>query len=197
MLRALCIDLMDTLVVDPYREALRAGTGMDLDDLRDLRDPDAWVDFETARIDEAEFARRFFAPPGGRHRLDMVAFNRARREGYRLVEGMVDVLDAVEGRVQRYVATNYPVWVAEVVEAFRLDERTEGVFASHHLGVRKPAPAFFERLLAEIGQSPRDCLLVDDREDNCAGARAAGMRAHRFTTAADLRARLRREGLAV
>lgn len=201
MLRALCIDLMDTLVSDPYREALRAGTGLDADELEALRDPGAWPAFETALIDEAEFARRFFAtPPGphrpGRaHRLDMAAFNRARRAGYGLVEGMVELLDALEGHVERYVATNYPVWVVEVVEAFGLDQRTEGVYASHHFGVRKPAAAFYERLLGEIRHRPEHCLLVDDRGENCAGARAVGMRAHLFTGVSGLRARLRGEGL--
>jgi HAD superfamily hydrolase (TIGR01509 family) len=195
MLRALCLDLMDTLVVDPYREALLAGTGLELAELRELRDPEAWAAFETAQIDEAEFARRFFSTAGGRYRLDLDAFNRARRQGYRPVEGMEDLLEATAGHLERYIATNYPVWVAEVVDLLGLAGRTDGVIASHDLGVRKPSPAFYAELLARVGHEPRACLFVDDRAENCAGARAAGMRAHLFTGAAGLRARLRQEGL--
>lgn len=188
---------MDTLVVDPYREALVAGTGLDLRRLRTLRDPEAWPAFETAMIDEAEFARRFFATGDGQHQFDLAAFNRARRSGYRFVDGMQEVLDAAGGHLERFVATNYPVWVTEVVEQFGLDHLTEGVYASHHLGVRKPSAAFYDRLLAEIGHEPHACLFVDDRPDNCAGAETAGMRTHLFTGAGDLLERLRAEGVQV
>lgn len=195
MLRALCLDLMGTLVVDPYRDALVAGTGLEFAALAGLRDPDAWPAFESGRIDEAEFARRFFADPRAGHRLDLAAFNRARRAGYRFLPGMEALLADTEGLVRRYVASNYPVWVDELTRTFALDRRTDGVYASHHLGVRKPEPAFYERLLARIRHEPRACLFVDDREDNCTGAEAAGMRSHLFTGAGDLRARLRADGL--
>jgi FMN hydrolase / 5-amino-6-(5-phospho-D-ribitylamino)uracil phosphatase len=195
MIRALCLDLMGTLIVDPYREALTAGTGLDLAILRTLQDRSAWPDFEIASIDEAEFVRRFFADPGAGHALDIDAFHRARRSGYAWLPGMPELLAEVEGRVDRYVASNYPAWIEDVREAFDLDGCTEGVWASHHLGVRKPDRRFFELLLDKIGHDPVACLFVDDRPDNCAGAEAAGLRSHLFTDADDLRARLRTEGV--
>jgi HAD superfamily hydrolase (TIGR01509 family) len=194
MLTALCLDLMDTLVVDPYRTALEAGTGLSLREIAAVRDPEAWPAFEVAAIDEETFVRRFFRPGTG-HRFDPDAFHEARRAGYRFVEGMEAVLEATAGRVQRYVASNYPVWIAEVVETFGLDERVEGVWASHHLGARKPDPLFFERLVDRIGHEPGSCLFVDDREDNCTAAEVAGMRAHVFVGAEDLRRRLAAEGI--
>jgi FMN hydrolase / 5-amino-6-(5-phospho-D-ribitylamino)uracil phosphatase len=195
MLRAICLDLMDTLVRDPYRDAVRAATGLDLDALRAVKDPDAWPMFEVGEIDEQEFARRFFADPSNEHTFDLAAFHEARWRGYAFLPGMEALLDDAEGHVERYVASNYPVWVEELSERFGLTERTEGVWASHHLGVRKPDPTFFERLLERIGREPADCLFVDDRADNCAAAAAVGMRAHRFTGADDLRERLRAEGI--
>lgn len=195
MLRAVCFDLMDTVIVDPYREALAAGTGLPAGELSGLVDRRAWPDFEEARIDEATFAARFFLESSGRT-LDLAALHRARRAGYRWVPGMRELVGGLGGRVDRHVASNYPVWIEELRREFALDERFEGVWASHHLGVRKPAPVFFTRLLAAVGHAPGACLLVDDRVANCAAAEAAGMRAHRFTTAADLAVRLRAEGVA-
>jgi FMN hydrolase / 5-amino-6-(5-phospho-D-ribitylamino)uracil phosphatase len=197
MLRALCLDLMGTLVHDPYREALVAATGLDVERLRPLRDPDAWPAFEIGAIDEAEFARRFFTEPDGDHRFDLAAFNRARHAGYAFLPGMDALLEDTAGVVERYVASNYPVWVEELAQRFGLHERTEGVWSSHHLGVRKPDPRFFARLLERIGHAASDCLFVDDRDDNCVAAAEAGMRTHRFTGAAELRARLRADGLPV
>jgi HAD superfamily hydrolase (TIGR01509 family) len=197
MLRALCLDLMGTLVRDPYREAVRAATGLELDAVHAAKDPDAWPAFEVGEIDEAEFARRFFADPTTHLTFDLGAFHRARHAGYAFLPGMDQLLDDTGGVVERYVASNYPVWVEELADRFRLQERTEGVWSSHHLGVRKPAPAFYERLLERIDRAARECLFVDDVEVNCRGAEAVGMRAHRFVGADDLRARLRAERLPV
>jgi HAD superfamily hydrolase (TIGR01509 family) len=195
MVHALFLDLMGTLVEDPYTAAVRAATGLDLDVLAHVKDPEAWPAFEIGEIDEQEFARRFFTDPDTHHRFDLTTFHRVRRDGYVFLPGMEALLTDTAGLVDRYIASNYPVWVEELTERFALDERTDGVWASHHFGVRKPDPAFYERLLRAVGRQAAECLFVDDREDNCAGAEAAGMRAHRFTGADDLRARLRAEGL--
>jgi HAD superfamily hydrolase (TIGR01509 family) len=197
MLRALCLDLMGTLVCDPYQDAVQAATGLDLRALRAVKDPHSWPAFEIGAIDEEEFARRFFADPHTEHTFDLVAFHRVRRAGCAFLPGMDALLDDTAGLVDRYIASNYPVWVEELAEQLALYERMEGVWASHHLGVRKPDPAFYERLLEKIAREPHECLFVDDREENCVAAEAVGMRAHLFAGADDLRARLRAEGIAV
>jgi len=189
MLRALCLDLMGTVLYDPYLEAIAAGTGRPATP-GGLADPSSWRDFEMARIDEAEFLRRCWPDAGGRP-FDAAAFHAARRDGYRFLPGMRELLHAVGGRLDRYIASNYPVWIEEVRLAFALDECCEGVWASHHLGVRKPDPEFYLRLLARIGHRAESCLFVDDRASNCAGAEAVGMRAHLFDGAEGLARRLR------
>lgn len=193
MLRAVCLDLMDTLLHDPYREALRAGTGLAPHELSAVCDPSAWPDFEVAAIDEPTFARRFFAEPG--RRFDYDAFSRARREGYRWLPGMRELLDGLDGRVDRWVASNYPVWIEELRGRFALDRRCEGLVVSYHLGVRKPAPAFYAALLERVRHDPGQCLFIDDKAANCEAAEDAGLRAHRFVDAADLTRRLIVEGV--
>jgi HAD superfamily hydrolase (TIGR01509 family) len=197
MLRALCLDLMGTLVYDPYLEAIEAATGIDAEKAGRFRDPTSWPDFEAGLIDEDEFVRRFFRNGEAGRRLDLAAFHRVRREGYRFLPGMDDLLDALDGRLDRYVASNYPVWIEEMAERFRLDRRVEGVVASCHLGVRKPDPEFFRLLLERIGHAPDACLFVDDRAANCAAAAEAGMRAHRFEGVDGVVERLRAEGVEV
>lgn len=191
MVRVVCFDLMDTLVVDPFREALEAGTGMPLAELLARRDPHAWPAFESGQISEAEFVERVV--PGVA--FDHEAFTRTRREGYALVPGMRGLLDELEGGVTRWVASNYPEWIEEVLHRFGLVERVDGVTVSCREGVCKPDPAFFERLVAQVGHPPHHCLLVDDRPSNCAAAERAGLRAHHFAGAAGLRRRLQAEGV--
>ncbi|MFE6968260.1 HAD family hydrolase [Isoptericola sp. NPDC057653] len=48
---------------------------------------------------------------------------------------------------------------------------------SHDLGAAKPDPAFFVEAARRIGADPSAILFVDDRQDNVAGARAAGLAA--------------------
>ncbi|AUX41885.1 haloacid dehalogenase [Sorangium cellulosum] len=195
MVRAVCFDLMDTVLYDPYREALAAATRARAAELAKYRDPTCWPDFEIGAIDEAEFARRFFREGAEGVSFDIGAFHRVRREGYRFLPGMREILEALSGRALRFVASNYPVWVEELRATFALDGLFEGIYSSHHLRVRKPAREFFDRLVSRIGVDAGGCLFIDDRAENCDAAAAVGMRAHLFDGAAGLRDRLVREGL--
>lgn len=191
------LDLMGTLLTDPYRAALRAGTGLEPAELVPLMRRSAWPAFERGELDELAWAEAFWAEPEAGYGLDVAAFHAARRSGYAWLPGM----EALVGDLCRagpcWVASNYPAgWIAEVAERFGLDERCAGVVASSHLGARKPDAAFYERFLERAGLAAGDCVFVDDREENCAGARAVGMRAIRFTGAFELRARLDAEGVA-
>ncbi|MGK4005684.1 HAD-IA family hydrolase [Sorangium sp. So ce1036] len=197
MVRAVCFDLMDTVLYDPYREALAAATRAVPFDLAEARDPACWPEFEIGAIDEAEFVRRFFREDarGAGATLDIDAFHRVRRAGYRFLPGVREIIEALRGRALRFVASNYPVWVEELRETFALDGLFEGVYSSHHLRARKPAREFFDRLVSATGVDAAACLFVDDRAGNCDAAAAVGMRAHVFDGAEGLRARLVREGL--
>jgi HAD superfamily hydrolase (TIGR01509 family) len=53
--------------------------------------------------------------------------------------------------------------------------------------LRKPEPAIYRRALDILGSPPERVLFIDDREENIAGARNAGMRAIQFKGAAPLR----------
>ena len=52
---------------------------------------------------------------------------------------------------------------------------------SHALGVAKPDPAIYAHAIAGLGVTAAHILFVDDREDNVAGALAAGMQVIRYT----------------
>lgn len=190
-LSCVAFDLMDTVVADPYREALRASTGRSLADIRAQMDPDAWPAFERGEITEAQYFARF-----GDIDVDADAFHRARRDGYEILPGIRELLDDLDGQVLRVTASNYPVWVEELADGL-LDGCFDRVIASHHLGVRKPDPAFYARLCDELDVTPSAVLFVDDREENVRAARAAGLAAHGFTSATDLRDHLRDAGLEV
>ncbi len=186
---AVAFDLMDTVVHDPFREAISAATGKPVEDALAARDADAWPRFERGELSEDEYFASYRDVP-----VDPDVFHRTRRAGYRWVAGMAELLDDLAGQVIRAAASNYPVWVEELAMGL-LAGHFDHVIASHHLGVRKPDPLFYRRLCAELEADPADVLFVDDRAVNVEGALAAGLRAQRFTGADHLRRRLRAEGV--
>lgn len=189
----LLFDLMGTVLYDPYLEALEAATSLDPKTAFALRDPDCWPQFELGAIDEDEFVRRFFVAPD--HCFDIDAFHRARREGYAILPGMERLLDDLAGRAQCYLASNYPRWIDQMCEDFGFARWMSGVYASCDLGFRKPDPAFFSAIVDDLQVPAQQCLFIDDRSENCQAAAGVGMRVHVFTDAAELRERLRGEGL--
>ncbi len=182
-IQAVAFDVMDTLLADPFREALRAGTGLELSELARRRDPAVYPAFERGELTEADYWAHH-ADLGVE--VDPEAFHRVRRAGTRWLDGMQDLLVELEGRVLRLTASNYPVWIEELASG-PLEGVVDRVLASYHLGARKPDAAFFHRLLSRVGMRPAEVAFVDDREENVEGARALGMPSHRFTDVASLR----------
>ena len=190
MFDAVFFDLMGTVIYDPYLEALEAATGMEINAAFKVRDPSAWPQFELGAIDEEEFVRRFFAEPDDGRVFDLEAFNRVRREGYRFLPGMAELLAELDGKVASYVASNYPVWIDDMSATFDFPALFEGVYASCHLGVRKPDPAFYSAMLDDLGLPAYRCLFVDDRPTNVSAAETVGLAGHVFAGADGLRDRL-------
>jgi putative hydrolase of the HAD superfamily len=65
------------------------------------------------------------------------------------------------------------------------------VYASHLMGIIKPAPEFWQRILEEEKARPEETFFVDDLEENIVAARKLGITAHRFTGAEGLAAALK------
>lgn len=57
------------------------------------------------------------------------------------------------------------------------DRLLDGCFYSCDLGVAKPQPEFFQRILHELGVRPEQALFVDDNPVNVESATAVGLRA--------------------
>jgi HAD superfamily hydrolase (TIGR01509 family) len=73
--------------------------------------------------------------------------------------------------------------------------RFRDILVSGEVKLLKPDPAIYWLALDRFRLRPADTLFIDDRAINVEAALAVGMRAHLFTDAADLRARLAAEGL--
>jgi putative hydrolase of the HAD superfamily len=53
-------------------------------------------------------------------------------------------------------------------------------FLSYEMGLLKPDPEFFLRMLRDLGVSPTDCVFIDDVIENVESARGRGISAVQF-----------------
>jgi len=189
----LLLDVMGTIVREPFLEDVPGFFGMSVRELLPLLSREAWFEFERGEIDEATFAGRFFhdARP-----FDCEGLKNVLRSGYDYLPGMRDLLSDLGARgVAMHALSNYPIWYRMIEVKLRLSEHLAWSFVSCKTGVRKPDPEAYVGAARVLDVEPGGCLFVDDREPNCEAARAVGMGAVRFTTASELRIELARLGV--
>ena len=76
-----------------------------------------------------------------------------------------------------------------------LAEYFDVVVASGDVGYAKPAAQAYALTAERLGVRLSDCLMVDDREEYCVGARGVGMRAIRYESYPQLLAALQQAGI--
>jgi HAD superfamily hydrolase (TIGR01509 family) len=180
----LLLDVMSTLVSEPFIEAIPEFLGMSLEELRAKKDPEAFLDFERGLIGEQEYGQRFFLAP---EPLDVEGMKDTLRRSARLLPGVEDALGRVRDTgVPMYALSNYSEWYAVIDEATGLSRYLDWRYVSCHTGVRKPDPEAYLRPIRELGGLPSRFLFVDDRPINVEGARRCGMQVLLRTPEMDL-----------
>ena len=114
------------------------------------------------------------------------------------VPGMHDLVDQLDARgVPLFAITNFSAdfWPPFHAKEKAFFGRFRDVVVSGEVKLLKPDPAIYFLALDRFGLRPGEALFVDDRQINVDGAEAIGMKAHLFTSAQALRARLEAEGL--
>ena len=109
------------------------------------------------------------------------------------IEGVNDLASRLKGEgYGGYVLTNANPRVMEQLGHAPALPFVDGYLVSAEERLMKPDPAIFRLICERFGLNPADCLFVDDNEDNCIGARVAGMHAYHFTgNVEDLEANVR------
>lgn len=168
-------DVLDTLVADPFFNGMHKHFNFEsFDSFVRAKTPDIWVQFELGQIDEAHLARNFFRD--GRQ-VDLNSFKSYLRGSYKLLPGVEHMLNMLRDRnVEVHLCTNYPIWADLIEDTLALSSRfgVQWTFISAKEQCRKPDRAAYERVAEKAGVLPAECVLLDDRENNCHGAIEAG-----------------------
>ena len=187
-MKTLLLDVMSTLVYDPFFVEVPAHFGMTLEGLLKDKHPTAWLEFERNEISEKEFYERFF---GDGRAFDGPRMKEAMAGSYRYLDGIEELLaDLHAADVPMHALSNYPDWYLVIEEKLRLSRYLEWSFVSCITGHRKPAQEAYAAATETLGVSPSECIFVDDRGVNCKAAAAFGMHAIKFQGAGALRTEL-------
>ena len=170
----LLLDVMSTLVTEPFIDAIPRFFDMSFDDFVAARDPQPWIDFEHGRITEAEYAARYFKD--GRT-LDLEGFRTMLFESYEWMDGVEPLLEELKAaEYPMYALSNYSSWYEIIENKLGLSRFMSWDFVSCRMGHRKPAPEAYLIPLQKIGGDPSEFVFVDDRQSNIDGATGVGMK---------------------
>lgn len=191
----LLLDVMETLVNEPFYAAIPGHFSMSLDRLLAEKHPSSWIEFEKGKLTEEEYVQTFFAD--GRP-VDSADLRSCLEGAYEWLEGIPELLAELRASgYAMYAVSNYSIWYEIIERKLKLSEYLDWRFVSCRTGLRKPDRATYENVLAQLQVGPEDCLFVDDRRVNVQAARQLGLDAIRFQGAAHLRGELQARGLNV
>lgn len=112
--------------------------------------------------------------------LDLSAWSRARPDVVALIA------DLFAAGIPLALLSNAPRSHARSLRKQAWSKYFRHLLFSGELGTAKPDPAIWRVVSARLGSGPADCLFLDDRPENVASARQAGLRAELWTeTTAD------------
>ena len=192
-LPVLLLDVMSTLVRDPFYEDVPAFFNTTLDEIYTGTRQGSWTAFERGELDQPTFLRQYFSD--GRT-FDHAAFIAELIAGYRWLDGIEVLLGQLQAAGHpMHAFSNYPIWYRNIEQKLGLSHYLSWTFVSCHTGLRKPDPAAYHSACTVLGVPPDRCIFVDDQPVNCEAARAIGMTAIRFTSAHALRSELTALGL--
>jgi putative hydrolase of the HAD superfamily len=159
-------------------------------------------------LDEAEFQNRHEEMVGPLEQgqisldeyLDIAVFHEPRaftRDAFRDFVFAQSQPNPETIRIARSIAEGCKYWVMTMnnegedlnkyrICTFGLDEIFDAFLSSCWLGLRKPARGFYERALGISEARPQESVLIDDRPQNLAPAKALGMHTIHYQSAAQL-----------
>lgn len=185
----LLLDVMETLINEPFFETVPKFFGMTLEELLAVKDPYSWREFEYGRIDEATYIRSFFKD--GRP-VDAAQIRACMSASYRWLDGVEELLGELKAKnIPMYALSNYSPWYLLIEEKLKLSRFLDWRFVSCLTGHRKPEPEAYLGPARALNVPTSECVFVDDRQKNVDAALAVGMRGFvRPKSIADFRAAL-------
>lgn len=108
------------------------------------------------------------------------------------VPGMYKLMAELKGKGYRLLGlSNWSTKVFDIMGKFpRIFNILDGYLVSHKVHLLKPHREIYEAFCAQFGVKPEECVFIDDKSENIAGAKSVGMNGIVFKDVEQLRAEL-------
>ncbi len=104
---------------------------------------------------------------------------------------MVALIESLKGRYKTALLSNaMNPFLRQVMAQQDLERLFDVMVISAEVGLTKPHPPIYQRLLAELDLPAAECFFLDDNPANVAAAQAVGLEAVLFTSVEQLKADL-------
>jgi HAD superfamily hydrolase (TIGR01509 family) len=151
-----------------HREFFTAHTGVVLDKLNE--------EIDLGKITKAEFLE-------GMHRETGISQEEIRSEIYGkmvLNEEILTLAKELKRSHKLGLLSNGGKEEIEIIYNDKIDALFDVITVSYKVGVVKPNPSIYLACVQEFGVTPEECIFIDDRSTNVAGAKNVGMQAILF-----------------
>ncbi|MBR0778259.1 HAD family phosphatase [Bradyrhizobium diazoefficiens] len=151
---------------------------------------------DSGAVDAAGYLRGFGERIG--YPLSLEEWVEARRRSMMADLAMLEIVGQLRGSVDIAVLTNNSTLVSDHIDTLLPELRPlfgPRIYTSARFKAAKPDPLCYRLCVSELGVKPEAVLFVDDLEENVAGAREAGLRAHHHTSVQTFRQVLSSYGL--
>jgi epoxide hydrolase-like predicted phosphatase len=172
-IKAILLDVMETLVTEPFWHALPDFFGKSRDALLEELHPTSWIEFEEGKITEEEYLATFFKD--GRP-VDAAGLRSCLVEAYQWLDGIPSLLDELrQAGYPMHALSNYPIWYELIEQKLGLSHYLDWTFVSCRTGLRKPDERAYLHAAQHLGVKPDECLFIDDRPVNISAAQSLGI----------------------
>lgn len=167
MTQAIVFDCFGTLVGTSYFTFRRICPPERLKELEDAR-----TAADYGYIDRDEYARKV----GEIVSMDAARVREAIDQQHTRNEALLAYVKLLKRNYKTALLSNVGSGIMDTIfEQRELDELFDAVVLSYQVGIVKPDKQIYEITALKLGVATDACVMVDDREDFCAGADAAGM----------------------
>ena len=142
--------------------------------------------YELGQISERKLISNFLK----RTDLDLTAdeYIRLFKSDINPIEGMDKILSELYAKYKLAALINEGAeWAKYKFEGSGFGKYFQHSIVSWELGLKKPDRGFYEKALQIISAKAEECLFIDDKEKNCKGAEAIGIKSIIFKDAKQLR----------
>lgn len=197
MVKAIIFDLGGVLFTNGtavFVKKIAVRYGQEETVVRNVFDGELGSLYREAKISREEFWRGVIKALGLHE--DMNELENEWIGSYELIEGTRNIIQALAETYKVYfLSDNVRERVEQLEQKYHfLSLFTGGIF-SHEVGMRKPDPRIYQKILELACVNSREAIYIDDKPDFLSPAQALGMIAFVFTTPEQLQKDLQRCGV--